>query len=128
MVDLGFSRALAWVGRARSLLVALAGAKSIEDPSARHDAKECAQYMCPAYPNAAEKFIGQGCEGDFESFIVNDVVEFATESTAEESSPGVSTETLAVLSGACGMMALIVGFTSGMYGDRSLGYQPVPSA
>ena len=28
--------------------------KSIVDPVLKHDAKQCGQYLCPGFPNAAE--------------------------------------------------------------------------
>ena len=34
--------------------VAALDGKSIVDPVLKHDAKQCGQYLCPGFPNAAE--------------------------------------------------------------------------
>ena len=51
-------------------MVAVVNGKDVADPVARHDVKECAQYMCPAYPTAAETFMVDGCDGNFDDYIL----------------------------------------------------------
>jgi len=95
--------------------------KNIADPVARHDVKQCSQYLCPAFPNAAENFMADGCDGLFNDYVLSlDEIDSTT------SSPGVSTTTLVAISGTCGLVALIVGFITGSREETS-GYEPVPS-
>ena len=44
--------------------------KEVADPVARHDVKECSQYMCPSFPNAAQTYMEDGCDGNFDDYIL----------------------------------------------------------
>lgn len=96
--------------------------KNIADPVARHDVKQCSSYLCPAFPNAAQNFMADGCDGLFNDYVLS-----LDETDSDTSSPGVSTTTLVAISGTCGLIALIVGFITGSR-EENPGYQPVPSA
>ncbi len=48
-------------------------AKTIEDPVAKHDAKQCAIYLCSRLPDIATSYIESGCLGNFKDYI-NDVI------------------------------------------------------
>ena len=99
--------------------------KRIKDPVVRHDARQCGQYLCPAYPNAAEKYILDGCESDFESYAGASTSLNAVAS-AEAAATGITTSTLVALAAASGLVALVVGFVAGKRGGRSQpGYLPV---
>ncbi len=43
--------------------------RSIEDPVAKHDSKQCAVYLCKEHPDMATEYLNSGCEGDFGDFI-----------------------------------------------------------
>lgn len=101
--------------------VAALDGKSIVDPVLKHDAKQCGQYLCPGFPNAAEKYILDGCEGDFKDTMVS--MSAATEETSRTSSSAVSTSLLLTLSGSCGVAALLIGFVAGAREERQIGYR-----
>lgn len=44
-------------------------ARSVEDPVARHDARECGTFMCARMPAAATAYIQAGCVGSFADFV-----------------------------------------------------------
>mmetsp|Transcript_16991 Transcript_16991/g.30783 ORF Transcript_16991/g.30783 Transcript_16991/m.30783 type:complete len:111 (+) Transcript_16991:3-335(+) len=106
-----------------ALVVAGVSGKDVADPVARHDVKECAQYMCPSYPVAAETFMVDGCDGNFDDYILD----LAAKSESTDPTTGVSTTSLVAISGTCGLVALIVGFVAGSREEQNIGYQPVPS-
>ncbi len=43
--------------------------KTIEDPVARHDAKQCGTYLCSRLPDLATSYIQSGCTGKFTDYI-----------------------------------------------------------
>lgn len=43
--------------------------KSIEDPVAKHDANQCATYLCGSMPVYATKYLQSGCNGQFSDFV-----------------------------------------------------------
>lgn len=45
--------------------------KTIEDPVARHDAKQCGIYLCSKLPDMATSYIQSGCMGSFSEHIQN---------------------------------------------------------
>merc|ERR1719327_1211604 len=93
--------------------------KSIVDPVLKHDAKQCGQYLCPGFPNAAEKYILDGCEGDFKDTI--GTMDMSAKEDSSTSSSAVSTTLLLTLSGSCGVAALLIGFVAGAREERQLG-------
>ena len=95
--------------------------KRVKDPVVRHDAKQCGQYMCPAYPNAAEKYILNGCSGDFDSFASSTTLSAA----ASQKATGISSTSFLTFASLSGLVALAVGFVAGKHGARSPGYLPV---
>ncbi len=44
-------------------------AKTIEDPVAKHDAAQCATYLCKSLPSYATEYIQSGCVGKFYDYI-----------------------------------------------------------
>ncbi|KAJ8605650.1 hypothetical protein CTAYLR_000156 [Chrysophaeum taylorii] len=95
--------------------VALGDEKTLKDPVVRHDAKQCGQYLCPAFPAAAEKYILNGCDGTFSTELVED-------------EKGVRSSTLAALASVSAATALVVGFFAGAREQtRKQGYLPVRS-
>ena len=110
-----------------AVLAASAGAddtKRVKDPVVRHDARQCGQYLCPAYPNAAEKYILDGCGGEFESYMATSLS--VTDAPADAAAAGVSTSTLVALATASGLVACAVGFLAGKRGGaRPHAYLPV---
>ena len=48
--------------------------KSIEDPVARHDAKECGVYLCPSIPTYATTYLQNGCNGEFQEYIHKNIL------------------------------------------------------
>ena len=49
--------------------IVLSYCKSIEDPVARHDAKQCGTYLCSGLPTLASQYIQSGCIGHFSDYI-----------------------------------------------------------
>ena len=43
--------------------------KSIQDPVARHDAKQCGTYLCPRFAEAATAYLESGCRTSFKDFL-----------------------------------------------------------
>ena len=69
----------------------------------------------------AQKYILDGCEGDFKDTMVS--MSAATEETSRTSSSAVSTSLLLTLSGSCGVAALLIGFVAGAREERQIGYR-----
>lgn len=64
-------RAMLTMARWLLLIVGLTLAEEDSDlrsSAVQHSARQCGEYLCPAFPKAAEKFISGGCEGDFAAF------------------------------------------------------------
>uniref|UniRef100_A0A7S3JRR8 Uncharacterized protein n=1 Tax=Aureoumbra lagunensis TaxID=44058 RepID=A0A7S3JRR8_9STRA len=94
--------------------------RSMKDPVVRHDVKQCGQYLCPAYPSAAETYIMNGCQGDFQAASTLDS-QFAT--TVEV---GIDSKTLTSFASAAALVAVILGFVAGTNRvSRRQGYLPV---
>lgn len=105
--------------------VAADDTKRIKDPVVRHDAKQCGQYMCPAYPNAAEKYILDGCSGDFAEFASSTSLDVAGAGEIV-AARGLSTSSFALVALGAGLVAVCVGFAAGRRGKRAAaGYLPV---
>ncbi len=43
--------------------------KSIIDPVARHDARQCGTYLCNSMPDYATAYLEEGCNGEFSAFL-----------------------------------------------------------
>ncbi len=52
-------------------LIGLVYSKTIEDPVARHDAKQCGTYLCSSLPTLASQYLQSGCVGHFYDYIKN---------------------------------------------------------
>lgn len=46
-----------------------ATARSVQDPVARHDAKQCGTYLCPRFADAATSYLESGCKTSFKEFL-----------------------------------------------------------
>jgi len=121
------ARRLAWMAAALFAVAYGDDTKRLKDPVVRHDAKQCGQYMCPAYPNAAEKYILDGCSGDFSEFALASATEMAVSGTTASSIlQGLTTSSFALVALVSGLVALGVGFAAGRSGKRATGgYLPV---
>ncbi len=53
--------------------IVLSFGKTIEDPVARHDAKQCGTYLCSGLPTLATQYIQSGCVGQFSNYILKSI-------------------------------------------------------
>ena len=114
-----------------ALIVAACAAQNdthkMKDPTMKHDTKQCGQYLCPSYPNAAEKYIFSGCEGTFESYVAIELAIAAGDDSTTALPAGMATRTLVALASSTGLVALVIGVVAGSRDKtQQRGYRPVP--
>jgi hypothetical protein len=51
------------------LLVGACHARSVQDPVARHDARQCGTYLCPRFADSATSYLESGCKTSFKDFL-----------------------------------------------------------
>jgi hypothetical protein len=88
--------------------------KSIQDPVARHDAKECGTYLCPSIPTYATAYLQSGCYGEFQEYIRQNHI-LKGEVQIKEKTDGSDKNIIILLSGMSGVISFLVGY---LYGKK----------
>ncbi len=92
--------------------------KSIEDPVARHDANQCATYLCPSMPEYATTYLQEGCVGRFKDYMeskrnkedISNLLLIEEEETSYKEGVGIDLEVVTILGVISGMISLGIGY------------------